>query len=158
MTRKRQENVKSIVKNRKFFPIRLHCCYGKGFREAMVVFDLKQTHMVRGITIAKLEKWTLNYKRNSDDLLTWLSKGREARGEFEWRDPCSAYHWLAQVQGGYRFAFRYGLLVAALLQREADHSAGPSGAGVPKLSPGQAKIRSRGASGSTSCAFHPSKP
>ena len=44
----------------------------------MVVFDLEQTHMVRGVTIAKPEKWRVNYKRNSDDLLTWLSEGTSA--------------------------------------------------------------------------------
>jgi hypothetical protein len=41
----------------------------------MVVFDLEQTHIVRGVTIAKPEKWTVNYKWNSDDPLIWLSEG-----------------------------------------------------------------------------------
>ena len=47
----------------------------------MVVFDLEQTHIVRGVTIANPEKWTVNYKWNSDDPLIWLSEGREARSE-----------------------------------------------------------------------------
>ena len=47
MTRKRQENVKSSVKNVKSLHSRPQCCHCKRFREAMVVFDLEQSHMVR---------------------------------------------------------------------------------------------------------------
>ena len=53
MTRPRQVNVKSIVKNGTSLPIRPQYCHGKRVREAMVVFDLEQTHMVRGVTVAK---------------------------------------------------------------------------------------------------------
>jgi hypothetical protein len=73
----RQENAKRIVKNRKSLPIRLQCCHGRRFRGAMVVFDLEQTHVVRRVTIVKPEKWKVNYKRNSDDLLIWLNEGKE---------------------------------------------------------------------------------
>jgi hypothetical protein len=37
MTKKRQENVKSNVKNGKPFHSRANCCQSKRFREAMVV-------------------------------------------------------------------------------------------------------------------------
>jgi hypothetical protein len=47
MTRKRQENVKSSVKNGKSLPSRPWCGHSKRFREAVVVFDLEQSHMVR---------------------------------------------------------------------------------------------------------------